>query len=131
MFSMIEHMCKKKAVTCYFCFKKLKSAIAVRIMKRLFGGLALSGVMWFCFALFSGSPDPFSLDRLNKFYDEYVCEEKQELDAVDLASACPTPNPPFPPVPVPTVDEALLDFSVTAPELPPLLLPVAAAPVPL
>ncbi len=46
----------------------------------------------------------FSEERLEDFYDIYICEEKAILAEVDLSTTCshtPTPGPPGPPPPPP------------------------------
>lgn len=49
----------------------------------------------------NADPGAFSRDRLEEFYDEFGCEEKQSLSSAGLTSACissgGTPPPPPPP----------------------------------
>ena len=59
----------------------------------------------------------FSRDRLTEFYDEFFCEEKQDLSSANLTTPCssttnslppdpPSPPPPPPPPPVNPIDPA-------------------------
>ncbi|MBS0603629.1 MAG: hypothetical protein JSS60_01185 [Verrucomicrobia bacterium] len=56
----------------------------------------------------NADPGTFSRDRLEGFYDEFGCEEKQDLSSAGLTSPCisvaptpPSPTPPPPPGPPP------------------------------
>src|SRR5580698_1587339 len=58
-------------------------------------------------AILNADSGTFSRDRLEEFYDEFGCEEKQSLFSAGLTSACnpgvTPPSPPpgsFPPAPV-------------------------------
>jgi hypothetical protein len=46
-----------------------------------------------------GATDPFSRDRLNSFYDVYLCNEKSDLARASFGSRCSSrpPRPPAPP----------------------------------
>jgi Beta-1,3-glucanase len=63
-----------------------------------------------CFfsAFINADSTTFSRDRLTLFYEGFLCEEKQTLSSVGLASPCSSsqnpfvpPTPPTPPTPVP------------------------------
>lgn len=66
-------------------------------MKRSF----LLGVLFSTLRLFSrdfDDGDTFSEARLDEFYNEFLCEEKDVLSGADLTSNC-SPRPPMPPSP--------------------------------
>jgi hypothetical protein len=56
-----------------------------------------------CFSsvLLNAQSDTFSKDRLEIFYDDYVCDEENDVSVAGLSSGCPFTNPTAPPSPTP------------------------------
>ncbi len=53
-------------------------------------------LLYSCCLTFSFASNPFSLDQLLYFYDEYLCEEKSVLAAVGIGSPCECGTVPYP-----------------------------------
>ncbi len=86
----------------------------------------------FCSLATLDANDTFSLERLEVFYDEFVCEEKEVLSKAGLGSPCPIPHcgtVPYPSntgyvTPDPIVNSSQVWSFVSAPNLHPMKITV-------
>lgn len=79
----------------------------------------------YCFAFLNAST-PFSLDRLEEFYGDFVCEEKEVLSSVGLSSPCTCagcgsiPYPTSYSTPDPIINSSQVWSFVSEPDLHPM-----------